>query len=346
MKGKFKLAAMCMSLILLSSLVSHAVIAQAPLFNGRQFPLLQTEDYEESENWLTYIDPQYGFSLRYPENWQVTSRFGKAMPGTTLTFSPSIPQPIGDSSEPCTSKQNSPFKVEIGMSLVEWERQESLSSWLAKYNQMSSISKSSTETIEKSLEIRIDSRVAIEQEGKSAQTEYKYVVVPRGNIIWFIWTNVDEAYEPIFDRLVASFKFGKSTPMTLQEAYGEDFQSLPIDLQERTAIPGPAMRPPGLVKRNYTFNAIGCDWIVPVRGYHTVGCDSAWHVGSAAYAVDVTPLSEWTDIYASQGGNVVFAGYGWNDGYGNLVKIQSGSYTDYEAHQKAIDGTSIVETTP
>lgn len=341
MRGKFKLSVTSAVLLLLLGLTSHTVIAKLPSLEKLQIPLLETRYPDRSENWLTYTDPKYGISLQYPENWQVVSDFDEAVIGSTLTLSLSNCNPINTTSEQCALEESPPFKVEIGMSLVAWENERPLNSWLAKYNQMSSISESSTENIKRSQEVIVDDQLAIMEEGESTVTKYKYVIIPRGNIVWFIWTNVDEANEPVFDRMVASFEFSKRSPTTLQEVYGENFQPFSIDTKVSTSV----SRAPGLAKRNSSFSYLGYDWTVPMRGYYTVGCDSAWHTGSAAYAVDVS-ASTGTNTYSAHDGDVIFMGYGWNDGYGNLVKIQSGNYVAYYAHLSGIDAVNIIEYPP
>lgn len=66
-----------------------------------------------SVRWLTYVDPRFDFSIRYPSDWEVIPRNDDYGIGATVSFhSESI------TDETVVDLHNAPMKVEIGMYMV------------------------------------------------------------------------------------------------------------------------------------------------------------------------------------------------------------------------------------
>lgn len=87
---------------------------------------------------------------------------------------------------------------------------------------------------------------------------------------------------------------------------------------------------------------LSSSWRVPLNGgVWTATCSSAAHNNNRSrYAIDVgRPVG--TSVYASNSGSIVFAGWD-TSGYGNLVKMTTGSYTHYYAHLSNFDYNTIL----
>ena len=63
----------------------------------------------------------------------------------------------------------------------------------------------------------------------SPLTPYTYFHVPHGRTVWYVWMNsIEPEYSAILEQVVLSMKFGSHTPTTLKEAYGSDFEPMPL----------------------------------------------------------------------------------------------------------------------
>lgn len=291
--------------------------------------------------WLTYVDPSFDFSIKYPSDWQVIPRNDASGIGGTVSFhAPNVGLEGEDN-------HDSVMKVEIGMYLVPWSDRamipnRSLKSWMEQYNQISNVP--GIESIEEEARyIRVGGKRAFYQEGHG-YSPYAYASIPKGDIVWFIWSNAEKDNDLAnFNRMLRSFKFGKLTPMTLQEALGNDFQPSRLtseNLNDVSAYNGSI--------NSSIVPLVSSSWKSPLRGSNlTATCNSAAHgpnyggtnQGKSEYAIDVAGagIVEWvTPVYASRQGTITFAG--WNtSGFGNLVKLERDGLTAFTAHLAGID---------
>jgi len=219
-----------------------------------------------------------------------------------------------------------------------------LKAWTDRYDAISTPFEATQIRIRSERFVQVNGRTALRREGLSPLTEFKYVNIPQGETVWFIWTNSDDAQAAIYDHIVASFRFGEKTPQTLQGTYGPGFHPLSID--DKTRVPAEQMsqqpsgitgRVPGMAKLLIMPSWLSSSWIEPVNGRWDVRCDSSWHTGGADHAIDI-PLPIGTDVYAAQPdcALVVFWGYD-SSGYGNLIKIAANAGMTYYAHLNVID---------
>jgi len=266
--------------------------------------------------WLTYTDSRYGFSIEYPANWHVTPRDDRGVGGTVSFNSP-----------------NDPLKVEVGLYLAERTTATSLKEWTDQYDAAANAAAAFEPTeIQIKLErfVRVDGQTALRREGVSPLTEFKYTNVPWGKTVWFIWTNSDDARAATYDHMVASFRFGKNTPATLQEAYGSDFQPLQLDC-------GTKIMPEQISRQPSDFATLASDPAghrLPFIGYRPIstgpGCYYT-HQGQSYEAIDYS-MPVGTPVLASFSGWIGW--HGWvSGGWGNLLTIHHGSdYVSWYAH--------------
>jgi murein DD-endopeptidase MepM/ murein hydrolase activator NlpD len=307
--------------------------------------LSQTTNFKavssEVTEWATYTDPRFDFSVSYPADWIIIPREDSYGVGGTLTFV---------SSNHLLEESDShiaPPKIEIGMYLVARDKTLSLKEWTDRYNELSEIPDFNEIKIRKSSRITVDRTDSLHEEGFSSLTEFQYVNISRGDIVWFIWSNnSSKEFEAIFSQMLDSFKFGKNTPNTLKEANGSDFQPFPLNGQQ------------GAIVSNLTsvdfFGAFGditppllisSSWRSPLNnGPFDVRCDSSYHSGFSNHAIDI-PRPAGTLVVGANTGDVYFAGWD-TSGYGNLVKARTGSLEAFYAHLQSIDWTSQQQTNP
>jgi len=75
---------------------------------------------------------------------------------------------------------------------------------------------------------------------------------------------------------------------------------------------------------------------LPFEGSTTINTGSPYHTGASSEALDFG-LSYGQEVYAAGDGKVITASYGWNYGFGNLIKIQhTNGYVSIYAHLSEI----------
>ena len=329
MSSRRKVISLFSVILVLLSLVTVALAADVT-DDSKQVTATQS-DIE----WASYTDPRFDFTIDYPASWHVVPRDDIFGVGATLAFTLVDPE----RTEEFSDLHDAPPKVEIGMYTVAWSERESLpgkslKEWIDEYNKLSQGSDISINQVRQSRRIQVDRRDALYEEGKDI-SDFRYTIIPRGDIVWFIWSNVEE--EPnitVYEQMVSSFQFGKNTPNTLQEAYGEDFKPFPLRRAETSA----ASQYNSELKRFTDIYALSSSWRVPLNGgpWQATCKSSAHNNNRSKYARDVGRPA-WTEVRAAQQGDVTFGGWD-NYGFGLLVKFKKngGSKTAYNAHLAGI----------
>lgn len=323
----FKFWFVCTLLPLVLLIVGSTSASNTQISSSNSVAKYETE-------WLEYTDPQFDFSVQYPKNWKLLPRNDLGGLGGNLAF-------INDKYTTTNDPHDSMPKVVIGMYLIPWSERLSLSDktlkgWTDTYNELSQ--GLIVGQIDVSQNTKVDNRDALFEEGKGI-VNFRYFNIPKGDIVWFIWSNSkNEEDINTFEIMVNSFRFGEGTPDTLQQVYGNNFQPLSfnkhsISKQDNQFGNGKSANRPRLLSSS---------WRVPLNGgVWTATCSSAAHNNNRSrYAIDVgRPVG--TSVYASNSGNIVFAGWD-TSGYGNLVKMTTGSYTHYYAHLSSFDYNTIL----
>jgi len=320
------------------------------------FAQAQNDAPRGNVRWLTYVDPRFHFSVRYPSNWQVIPRDDSdpdAVSGL-LIFMPLLESQEVDvaNAEPHDPGPH----IIIVPYLMELEAGQSLSEWTDLYESLGHDSDTVAIQRQPRRVFRIRGAQAVYEEGVSPLTTYQFTNVAHGNVVWDIWTNISsiDPSAQVYNRMVRSFRFGPNSPNNLREAYGENF--VPTDIDEAVRIDTQAQSTDALGRDGELpgveigIRALTSTWKAPVRKLHNGG--SQWDVrcGSrdhddvntyASLAVDVYMPSS-TPIYNAKLGTVRFAGFS-NDGYGNLIRIQAqGGKEAYYAHLRSISSMTRV----
>jgi len=283
-----------------------------------------------NQQWQTYTDPVFGFSISYPSSWYVIPRNDTLGAGATLTIIDNPYQPNSSTSADATLS-----KVEIGTYLVEANSDQSLMDWTLKYEQISQYLEQPTN--QNLILIKTPDKGSILQaRGSSNVTEYRFSNIVRGKIVWFIWSNIPDSKEGIYNRIVESLRFNLNAPYSLQEVYGERFHPFAwsefgnlTSILDQNRLFSPDKNP--VIPLN-----LGYWWHAPLRGTNLIAtCNSPAHNSSwSRYAIDVA-RPQGIPVFASSSDPVVFAG--WNNaGYGNLVRTQGGVKA-YYAHLYSIN---------
>lgn len=189
-----------------------------------------------SVRWLTYVDPRFDFSIKYPSDWQVIPRDDsdpEAMSGL-LKFVPSVASEVAGLTNSSDDPQGSGAQVVVGLYLAELEAGQSLSEWTDLYESLGYDSDEALVQRRPRKVIRVKGVTAVHEEGVSLVTPYQFTNLTHGRTVWFIWTNIPSGSEApdssVYRKMVRSFRFGKNAPSTLQEVYGFDFEPLNLEL--------------------------------------------------------------------------------------------------------------------
>ncbi|MCB0214409.1 MAG: M23 family metallopeptidase [Saprospiraceae bacterium] len=312
--------------ILLSGLVISATTASAS--KSKDDTIATNFD----SSWAVYTDSRFDFSIKYPSDWNITPRDDSHGVGATLTFSQSAPSTVDNQ----TDLHNTLPKIQVGMYLIAWSDEHSLKEWTDQYNELGEVPGVDEINITQTHYIKVNRLDALYEIGQGEHT-FRYVNIPRNEIVWFIWSNVEEDEDiAIYENLVNSLRFGKGTPNTLQEVYGSSFQ--PLSLNGFPDIPNESASSQQLQPFILPL-AISSSWRSPFNGgpYNT-RCDSAFHSGSSNFAIDI-PRATGSVVVGSNTGAVTYAQ--WHSQYGNLVKAQTSNYEAYYAHLDSIDWWSL-----
>ncbi len=181
--------------------------------------------------------------------------------------------------------------------------------------------------------------------------------IPYGRTVWFVWMNSTDAESTtIFDHIAGSIKFGKNTPTTLQEAYGQDFQPIPLHQESSQPQTGAHLarvgRAPGLNAYREARFLAPSGYSVPVGGPTTryIKCGNinapvcgGTHSGSAAKAIDIS-MPVGVGVLNSADSRIYGIYYG-TSGYGWYVTMRdtnlSQGYIAYYAHLSSIDQSGM-----
>lgn len=303
-----------------------------------------------SGRWLTYVDPRFDFSFRYPSDWKVIPRDDSDpnLVRGTLVFAPILTS--GAHTEAGDPHDAGPHVVIVPY-LAELKNGQSIREWTELYESIVHPTDQANSWRQSRTELRLNRAPAVREEGISPLTTYQFTNVAHKNIVWSVWTNIpsNDSLAPVYDRMIRSFRFGRKAPINLNEAYGSNFT--PIDLEQAAEINVRLQQAAPLGSGNDEQPAFGpgtmslnTTWQAPVKkssnggNQFTATCGSRAHddVGTyASLAVGIiTPINK--PVFNAKYGNVTFAGWDpW--GYGNLIRIQAqGGKEAYYAHLNAI----------
>ena len=183
-----------------------------------------------SVEWLTYADPRFDFSIKYPSDWEVIPRDDSdpnAVSGL-LVFAPVAAPDNIDINDP---HEFGPHII-VGHYLAELEDGQSLSEWTEIYESLGHESDRASIQRQPRRVFRIHGARAVHEEGVSPLTTYQFTNLAHKNMVWDIWTNIPstDPYAAVYNRMVRSFRFGRNSPANLRAAYGSDI--VPMDMEE------------------------------------------------------------------------------------------------------------------
>jgi murein DD-endopeptidase MepM/ murein hydrolase activator NlpD len=294
--------------------------------------------------WITYTDFRFDFSVEYPATWYVrpSASPGLGYAGGTVTLSEvDLSDVTGCAGPPYA-------KIEIGLHLTEREPSQALAEWVKKYTQVSSLFAPDDVQVENAYPITINGREAFRKEGVSPE-RYTYVDVPYGKTVWFIWMNsTREEHVAVFDHVISSLQFGGNTPATLQEAYGQDFQPIPLDGFHPKSLTEPTK------EDEMSVLGISDDYRVPLNGPTTryILCGNAnapicggSHTGSQAKAIDIS-VPSGNSVKNSAQSFTNWAGWSSSGGWSVEMYDSQNEYLAFYAHLDWINYSNLYSYWP
>lgn len=327
MRPRFPHRSISATIVAMLLIVAVVVIAQA-----------QNSAPKDDVKWVTYVDPRFHFSVKYPSDWQVIPRddsHPRALSGL-LTFVPvEVSQFTGSQNH-----QGSGPQITIGLYLAEIEPSQSLSEWTERYESLSIASDEGSVQRQQRRVFEVGDVTAIHEEGISPVTTYQFTNLARGRTVWFIWTNIpsgpQSADSKVYRKMVRTFRVSKEMPSTLSEVYGSDFKSLDLNDNSRT----PEVTDEALTSDDIEVTNLTSSWLSPVLKksdgkFWNVQCGSDFHTGIIRWAADIG-VGVGNKVYSARVGVVTWAGQ-HNSSYGNLIKIKaSGGKEAFYAHLQSI----------
>ena len=292
--------------------------------------------------WLTYVDPRFDFSIRYPAEWEVIPRDDSdpsAVSGLLIFMPFAAPEEAG--SDP----HDPGHHIIVVPYLAELKDGQSLSEWTEMYESLGHPSERAAIERQPRRVFGVKGAPAVHEEGVSPLTTYQFTNVAHKNIVWGVWTNIpsSDPLGSVYNRMIRSFRFRRNTPSSLREAYGDNF--VPMDLETAPRLSGEDHMSDLFDLRK---TGLSSNWKSPVTsttsGPRKANCGSSKHKDPkpgdppnsySGWAVDII-VPEGTVVTNSKEGTVTF--FGWRtDGYGNLVTVKAyGGKEAYYAHLKSI----------
>jgi len=252
-------------------------------------------------SWLKYIDDMYGFSISVPTSWNVHPATADRM-GSVTQFT-SLDKNLEEFDE------QDHTKIEIGIFNRDRPIDVKIDEWAKPDPSVAHEMTSQHHTI-------VAGRDALRQNFDNGIQSGAIFMVPNHTKVYFI------AIMPL-DSLQSS-------------DVARVLQSLQI-IQPYNRIQPQSTRlyPTTTDDLNVSIQAPS-GYRLPFVGWHTIsngpGCSST-HTGRSSEAIDFGQMSVGTPIYTTQTGDIVYATYGWNDGFGNLMKIRhDDGNTSWYAH--------------
>lgn len=264
-----------------------------------------------ADGWVTYYDALYDVTLEHPADWQVVPHDGVDDLGGVITFTQ--PRPVEEGVEP--DPHHGPRKIVFGPYLTARENGIDAANWRLLRDERFAPYERNVGAFYRSAKIAVAGRAAAQTFEETPLGPSRSTDIPRGEIMWFLWDDGDAEQTAIYDRVLASLRFGKATPRSLQEIYGPGFQAASL------------LRPPE-PSRNLAQRSLS-SFRVPLNGSHTAKCSNTHDKVQTDDAVDVF-LAVGNYLYAAETGQVLHAD--WWGNYGKLLKIWSGNYEHFYGH--------------
>jgi len=154
--------------------------------------------------WLTYVDPRFDFTIKYPANWQVIPRDDSDPTAVSgfVVFMPVVPpNNAGD-----YSHGSGPY-VTVGPYLAELKNGQSLSEWTDLYESLGHESDRAAIQRQTRKVFRVNGARALHEEGISPLTTYQFTNAAHRSVVWDIWTNIPSSdplatvYNALYQRL-------------------------------------------------------------------------------------------------------------------------------------------------
>lgn len=267
-----------------------------------------------ADGWVTYYDPLYDVTLKHPADWQVVPHGGRDDLGGVITFTQ--PRPIEDGIEP--DPHHGPRKIVFGPYLTARENGIDAASWRLLRDEHFAPYRRNVGSFHGSERITVAGHDALRTFEDTPLGPSRSTDIPRGKIMWFLWDDGDAEQTPVYERMLASLRFAKRTPGSLQELYGADFRAASVLAPETSGNT--------LAQRSLS------SYRVPLRYTHTAKCSDTHGSDQTEYAIDVF-IDKYNSVYAAESGEVLHAD--WWGNYGKLLKMKSGNYEHFYGHLSA-----------
>ena len=261
------------------------------------------------DGWAVYHDELFDVSIEYPASWRVKPHVGLLDQGGVVTFS----APSARSASSLSDPHDGGDEIVFGPYLTALEQGMTVSEWRQKRQDLFAPYAKSESTLLSSEKVWVDEVEGLRTVEHNPLGLSRSTDIARGDMVWFLWDNGDETLTDIYDRMLASIRFGKGTPSSLQALYGDGFISSPLEYPE-----------PQAAEKSLLLN-----FRVPLNGYNAAKCSNTHGSVYTKYAIDVF-LNTGTQVYAAANGQVIFRD--WSGNYGKLIKVNTEPHEHFYGH--------------
>lgn len=264
-----------------------------------------------ADGWVVYHDALYDVTLEYPADWQVVPHAGREDLGGVITLTTPRTPEGSLSADP----HHGPRKIVFGPYLTARENGIDAANWRLLRDERFAPYERNVGAFYGSEKLVVAGRAAAQTFEDTPLGPSRSTDIPRDQIMWFLWDDADPEQTAIYDRILASLRFGKGTPRSLQELYGADFRAASVLAPEAPS-------------HTVALRSLS-SFRVPLNGSHTAKCSDTHNKVQTDDAIDVfLPVGNY--LYAAETGEVLHAD--WWGNYGKLLKIWTGSYEHFYGH--------------
>jgi murein DD-endopeptidase MepM/ murein hydrolase activator NlpD len=277
----------------------------------------QVDEEFATTEFIEYVDQKYGFSITVPYQWHVIPAQLNEI-GTITTITSFDPTLLNSSSK--SSHDVSGVKIDVGLITYNIPNNVPLELWVEPDQDILEdfVSQSNTTVngMNAIMQVYVSGYIVFINSG---QNVYFLSVIPFGE------TNIASAETKIAEVILQSF-MPPLDGLVFEQSIKPMLYQSSSDKDESDVV---AMAPSG-----YRLPFAGQKYITAGPGcYYT-------HSGRSSEAIDFG-LSIGNRVLATQSGNIIYATYGWNDGFGNLLKLSHGdNNTSWYAHLESFVKTS------
>lgn len=266
-----------------------------------------------------YVDPRYGFTLTIPDGWHVAPATADGV-GAVTTLTSYDPEALDDTGEDLDERVDvAGVKIEIGLALFERPAEVPLAEWAYPHAEFA-------DSLDGQSEVTVAGTAGLKQAFKDTSTYMHYL--PFGTKVFHVTVipvgqgGAESAAFQLAGDVIESFQ-----PPSDLSTLGEQLLRDALNASEEPAdIADPSATAAESVDAPTSLTTVApAGYRLPFEGQRNITTGprcSTEHQGRSSEAIDFGMRDRNRRILATNNGQVVDTLTGWNDGFGNLLKVR------------------------